>query len=52
LKVEKELVVACTMGAFNDSTTSFKKVVYMLMTGNNQIVALCDNGLLRTWELK
>jgi hypothetical protein len=41
------------MGAFNDSTTSFKKIVYMLMTpDNNQIVALGENGLLRTWQLK
>jgi hypothetical protein len=52
MKVDKNLQASCTMGAFNDSTTSFKKIVYMLMTENNQIVALSENGLLRTWQLK
>jgi hypothetical protein len=52
LKVDKNIQAACTIGAFNDSTTPFKKVVYMLMTDNNQIVALCENGLLRNWLLK
>jgi len=41
------------MGAFNDSTTTFKKIVYMLMTpDNNQIFALSESGLLRNWQLK
>jgi hypothetical protein len=40
------------MGAFNDSTTTFKKIVYMLKTPDNQIFALSESGLLRNWQLK
>ncbi len=52
LKVDKSAIVSCVMGAFNDSHTPLKKIVYMCMTDSNTVVALSENGLIRTWTLK